>query len=188
MSWLNRFEDDMVALEKARSVWATERALQGTIGSLVDDAKDEDGYLRERLSESVWDKYSAAMWDSLGPDVIESEKASLAIQMRLVELYERLRSASDEEWEAYARAVLGARVSVMRDQWAEVARRLNAGTRKDRELMEQKTSAGSEPPTPLGGGPERQVLRERRRYLDEQNTQRFKDSGMPDRRKYYRAF
>jgi hypothetical protein len=90
---------------------------------LVEAARGEDGYLKERLPESVWDKCSAAMWDSLGAEVIEAEKTSLAIQVRLVGLYEHLRSASDEEWEAYARAVLRARLTAVRDKWAEVARK-----------------------------------------------------------------
>src|SRR5262249_39802473 len=87
------------------------------------------------VADETWQKAYVAVWNLSRTQILETEKPARAIYLRLGELYERLATATDAEWEAYAKMVSDARISGLRKNWPEFAKRMNEVTRKTRKLL-----------------------------------------------------
>lgn len=106
MSWIEHFEDDIVALHQLRTRWPGSEAVSLMIeaGTLLKSLL-EDSYLDPAdlgvIVENWWSRFHTME--------VDLAKTECMIQRRLAPLYERLQRASEEEWEAYARMIIRAR-------------------------------------------------------------------------------
>ncbi len=106
MSWIEQFEEDIVALHQLRTGWlGSEAAALMVEARTLFTPQLEDRSLDPGDLDVIADNW----WSRFRTMEVDLAKAECAIQRRLAPLYERLQRASDEEWEAYARIIVRAR-------------------------------------------------------------------------------
>jgi hypothetical protein len=63
------------------------------------------------------EKMAEILWDHLGAQFLKMEKQRVESQRRLEKLYTYLTTAPEEEWEQYAKFLVGLRAEVMARLW-----------------------------------------------------------------------
>jgi hypothetical protein len=105
MNWLMDYWDDLLALEEARAdVFPIGLTDDQQIESFANDLKTvfapmEDGSLDPGDRDDILNRW----WQKLGALEMAAAKKEVAIQHRLVPLYQRLEQGTEVDWEEYAR-------------------------------------------------------------------------------------
>jgi hypothetical protein len=105
--WISQYRNLLEDLERVRV------ALLGP-DPFKQAAKMKDVFapILDNPASADWDSVAEAWWNQEGDAEIEAAKKEVAIQRQLGPLYERLKTATSEEWEAYAKLVCQSRFVV----------------------------------------------------------------------------
>lgn len=106
MSWIEQFEEDIIAMHQLQTRWLGSEAV-----SLMAEART---LFKSQLEDRSLDPADLGVivdnwWSRFRTMEVDLAKTECAIQRRLAPLYERLQHSSDEDWETYARIIVRAR-------------------------------------------------------------------------------
>ena len=76
---------------------------------VVEKMKDVFAPVIDDPAAANWERVAASWWSLQREAEIASARKEVALQKRLAPLYERLKTATSEEWETYAKLVSGSR-------------------------------------------------------------------------------
>lgn len=118
MMWMDRFKDDLVALETAHTpaMLSNPDAMNKIAGEL--DALDLS---KENVTESeLLERIEKFWWQHFSSDELMSLKTEVRLQLGLMPMYERLQAASEAELLDCAKTILHIRIQSQWPLWRQL--------------------------------------------------------------------
>jgi hypothetical protein len=113
--WLEPFRADVEALARLEGQMPPKRQLREFKADLDELFDSENG-----ATDEVWDVLTERWWKRFSEFEVRRARRSARLHLRLCDLYEELKSASDEEVAAYARLREQARISGAKQLWGDL--------------------------------------------------------------------